>query len=166
MTGPIEDFKVDNAAASDYPNTKTEDATNGTIQSIDNLRRRLSNRQVQFIAIGASVGTGVFVTVGTGLYRGGPASLVLAWVLYTLVICLVNNCMTEMAVYMPISGSFVRMAGKWVDDAFGFMTGWNFFLYECVLIPFEISALTTVVRFWRDDIPEAAICGACCVAYL
>ncbi|KAM0438090.1 hypothetical protein ACHAQK_006821 [Fusarium lateritium] len=152
MTGPIEDFKVDNAAASDYPNTKTEDATNGTIQSIDNLRRRLSNR--------------VFVTVGTGLYRGGPASLVLAWVLYTLVICLVNNCMTEMAVYMPISGSFVRMAGKWVDDAFGFMTGWNFFLYECVLIPFEISALTTVVRFWRDDIPEAAICGACCVAYL
>lgn len=30
---------------------------------------------------------------------------------------------------MPVSGGFVRMGSKWVDEAFGFMLGWNFFLY-------------------------------------
>lgn len=37
--------------------------------------------------------------------------------------------MAEMAVFMPVSGSFIRMGSKWVDEAFGFMLGWNFFLY-------------------------------------
>ena len=58
---------------------------------------------------------------------------------------LVNNCVAEMTVFMPVSGGFIRMAGKWVDDAFGFMAGWNFFLYEALLIPFEITALNLVV---------------------
>lgn len=70
-----------------------------------------------------------------------------------------------MAVYMPISSSFVRMAGYWVDPAFGFMAGWNFFFYEATLIPFEISALNLVLTFWSDKIPVAAICVGCIVLY-
>ncbi|EXL46467.1 hypothetical protein FOCG_12353 [Fusarium oxysporum f. sp. radicis-lycopersici 26381] len=50
---------------------------------------------------------------------------------------LVNNCMAEMAVQHPVSGAFIRMAGHWVDEAFGFMVGWNFFLYEALGVPFE-----------------------------
>jgi amino acid transporter len=57
------------------------------------------------------------------------------------------------------------MAGHWVDDALGFMAGWNFFLYEALLIPFEITALNLVLRFWRDDIPVAAVCAAVIVLY-
>jgi amino acid transporter len=34
---------------------------------------------------------------------------------------LVNNCLAEMTVYQPVSGGFIRLAGEWVDDAFGFM---------------------------------------------
>jgi amino acid transporter len=37
------------------------------------------------------------------------------------------------------------MTGKWVDDAFGFMAGWNFFLYEALAVPFEITAITLVL---------------------
>jgi amino acid permease len=53
-----------------------------------------------------------------------------------------------------------------VDEAFGFMAGWNFFLYEAFLIPFEISALNLVLTYWRDDIPVAAVVAACIVLYL
>lgn len=67
--------------------------------------------------------------------------------------------MAEMAVWMPVSGSFVRMGSKWVDESFGFMLGWNFFLYEACLIPWEISALGLVLGFWSDDIPLGAVCG-------
>ena len=79
---------------------------------------------------------------------------------------LVNNCIAEMATYMPVTGGFIRLAGHWVDESFGFMAGWNFFFYEALLIPFEISALNLVLTFWRDDIPVAAVCAACIVLYL
>lgn len=44
------------------------------------------------------------------------------------------------------------------------MAGYNFFLYEALLIPFEITALSTVLDFWSDDIPPWAIPLACIVS--
>lgn len=131
----------------------------------DQLQRRLGNRQIQLIAIGGSIGTALFVSIGGGLARGGPLSLFLAYTIYSCLLALVNNCIAEMTVLHPVSGGFVRMAGKWVDDAFGFMAGWNFFFYEALLIPFEITALTLVLSFWSDNIPAGAICAACIVLY-
>jgi amino acid transporter len=79
---------------------------------------------------------------------------------------LVNNSMAEMASYMPVSGGFIRMAGHWVDESVGFWVGWNFFLYEAFLIPFEISALNLVLTYWSDKIPVAAVVVVCIVSYL
>jgi yeast amino acid transporter len=91
----------------------------------DHLQRRLGNRQIQLIAIGGSIGTAVFVSINSGLARGGPGSLLLAYTIYSCFLGLINNCMAEMTVLHPVSGGFIRMAGHWVDDAFGFMAGWN-----------------------------------------
>lgn len=121
------------------------------------LQRRLGNRQIQLIAIGGSIGTGLFINIGIGLAKGGPGSLLIGFITYCCFIALVNNCMAEMATLMPVPGGFIRMAGKWVDDALGFMVGWNFFLYEAILVPFEISALNAVLTYWRDDIHPAII---------
>ncbi|KAI5863715.1 amino acid permease/ SLC12A domain-containing protein [Durotheca rogersii] len=129
------------------------------------LHRHLGNRQIQLIAIGGSIGTALFVSIGGGLARGGPGNLLLGYTIYAVMVGLVNNCMAEMVTYMPVSGSFIRMAGRWVDEALGFMAGWNFFLYEACLIPFEISAINLVLGFWRDDIPPIAICFACIILY-
>lgn len=114
----------------------------------DQLQRHLSNRQIQLIAIGGSIGTALFVSINSGLYHGGPGSLLIAYLMYSIMLGLVNNCVAEMTTYMPVSGGFIRLAGKWVDEAFGFMAGWNFFLYEALLIPFEISALNLVLSYW------------------
>jgi amino acid transporter len=70
-----------------------------------------------------------------------------------------------MTTVMPVSGGFIRLAGAWVDDAWGFMAGWNYFIYEAILIPFEITALCTVLDFWRDDIPAGAVIGAAIFFY-
>ncbi|TLD36020.1 general amino acid permease agp2 [Venturia nashicola] len=137
----------------------------GLIDNVDGLHRRLSNRQIQFIAIGGSIGTALFVSIAWGLFEGGPASLLLGFSIYACMLALVNSCMAEMTVFMPVSGGFIRLAGKWVDEAFGFAVGWNFFLYEAILIPFEISALNVVITYWSDKIPLAAICVACIVLY-
>ncbi|KAJ5117994.1 hypothetical protein N7526_011017 [Penicillium atrosanguineum] len=146
---------------------RTSDDDIGTvIDNTDELKRHLGNRQIQLIAIGGSIGTAVFVTISSGLVKGGPAGLFLAYLIYSCMMGLVNNCMAEMAVFMPVSGAFIRMAGHWVDEAMGFWAGWNFFLYEVLLIPFEISALQLVLTFWRDDIPVEAVVSACIVLYL
>lgn len=133
--------------------------------NVDQLKRHLGNRQIQLIAVGGAIGTALFVSISSGLMSGGPGSLFIAYVLYSCVLALVNNSVAEMAVYMPISGSFIRFAGKWVDEAFGFMAGWNFFLYEAAMIPYEISAISLVITFWRDDIPVWAVCLACIALY-
>jgi len=129
----------------------------------DHLHRRLGNRQIQLIAIGGSIGTALFVSIGSGLARAGPGSLFIAYTIYACFLGLVNNCIAEMTIQHPVSGGFIRLAGKWVDEAFGFMAGWNFFIYEALLIPFEITALSTVLGFWSDDIPGWAIPLACIV---
>lgn len=73
--------------------------------------------------------------------------------------------MAEMSTYMPVSGGWIRMASHRVDDALGFALGWNFSLYEALLIPYKISALNLVLTFWSDNIPAAAICVGCIVLY-
>ena len=131
----------------------------------DHLQRRLGNRQIQLIAIGGSIGTAVFVSIGSGLVRGGPGSLFIAYAIYSCMLGLINNGVAEMTVLQPVSGGFIRMAGHWVDDAFGFMAGWNFYIYEGLIIPFEITALNLVLSFWSPNIPVAAVCAACIVCY-
>lgn len=135
----------------------------------DGLQRRLNNRQIQLIAIGGSIGTALFVSIGGGLAKGGPASLLIAFTLYPLVLALVNNSIAEMTVLYPVSGGFIRLAGHFVDDALGFMIGWNFFIYEALLIPFEITALNLVIGFWDENIkkpgPTAGICAAVIICY-
>lgn len=101
----------------------------------DQLQRHLANRQIQLIAIGGSIGTALFVSIGSGLYHGGPGSLLLAFTFESFILAMINNCVAEMNTAHPVSGGFIRLAGHFVDDALGFMVGWNFlsaaFSYIC-----------------------------------
>jgi amino acid transporter len=134
-------------------------------ENTDQLHRRLNNRQIQLIAIGGSIGTALFVSIGTGLSRGGPGSLFLAYAIYSCFLAMVGNGTAEMTTLFPVSGGFVRLAGHFVDEAWGFMAGWNFFLYEGLIIPFEITALTTVLGYWSDNIPPWSVPIACIFLY-
>ncbi|EOO01887.1 putative amino acid transporter protein [Phaeoacremonium minimum UCRPA7] len=137
----------------------------GTIEKFYHLERKLSWRQMQLMIIGGSIGTALFVTIGAGLMSAGPGSLLIGFILYALFLGACNNSMAEMSTYMPVSGGWIRMASHWVDDALGFALGWNFFLYEATLIPYEISAFNLVISFWSDNVPAAAICIGCIVVY-
>ncbi|KAJ5700952.1 hypothetical protein N7493_011998 [Penicillium malachiteum] len=92
------------------------------------LLRRLDNRQIQIMAVGGSVGTALFVSIGGGLAKSGPLCLLLGYSIYSIILACVNNGLAEMTVMYPVPDGFIRLAGQWVDDAFGFMAGWNFFL--------------------------------------
>ncbi|KAF2189571.1 hypothetical protein K469DRAFT_42753 [Zopfia rhizophila CBS 207.26] len=65
--------------------------------------------------------------------------------------------MAEMCTYLPISSPFIRFAGRYVDDAFGVAAGWNFFVFEAALVPFEIVACNVIIHFWSDVVPAGGI---------
>jgi hypothetical protein len=62
-----------------------------------------------------------------------------------------------MVTYLPISSPFIRFAGRFVDDAFGVAAGWNFFIFEAMLVPFEIVACNVIIHFWSDIVPAGGI---------
>lgn len=133
--------------------------------SADGLHRGLGNRQLQLVGIGASIGTGIFISIGGALYSAGPGNLLLAFIVQNIFVAMVNNSAAEMTTYMPVAGGFIRLAGKWTDEALGFAAGWNFFLHQVIVVPFEIVALSLVLSYWSDEIPVYAIVIGCIVAF-
>jgi yeast amino acid transporter len=73
--------------------------------------------------------------------------------------------MAEMVTYLPISSPFIRFAGRYVDEAFGFATGWNYFVFEAALVPFEITACNIIIHFWSDAIPTSGVIAIVIVLY-
>jgi AAT family amino acid transporter len=92
----------------------------------DRLRRSLSARQVQMIAIGGTIGTGLFLGTGKALATGGPASLLICYSIVGFIVFVTMLSLGEMAAFVPVAGSFCTFAGRYVDDAFGFALTWNY----------------------------------------
>ncbi|KAK5653901.1 hypothetical protein OQA88_7826 [Cercophora sp. LCS_1] len=137
----------------------------GSFDASDQTHRNLKSRHIQLIGIGGTIGTALYVQIGRGLLQGGPASLFLAFTLWCTFILAVTLCMAEMVTYLPISSPFIRFAGRYVDDAFGFAAGWNFFVFEAAMVPFEITACNVIIHYWTDRIPVAAIVVIVMVLY-
>jgi amino acid transporter len=113
--------------------------------------------ELTIYSIGGTIGTALYVQIGRGLLNGGPASLFIAFTLWCSVILAVTLCMAEMVTYLPISSPFIRFAGRYADEAFGFAAGWNFFIFEAILVPFEMTACNVVIHFWSDAVPTGAV---------
>lgn len=117
--------------------------------------RKLKPRHIQLIGIGGTIGTALFVQIGSALVKGGPASLFLSFTLWCFPILAITSTTAEMVSYMPMSSPFINLAGRCVDEAFEVMAGWNFFLFEAALVPFEITAVNVILHFWIDGYSPA-----------
>lgn len=67
------------------------------------------------------------------------------------------SAMAELVTYLPISSPFIRFAGRYVDEAFGVAAGYNFFVFEAALVPFEIVACNVIIHYWSDVVPAGAV---------
>lgn len=146
-----------------------KDASETSLQvsarSGDQTHRRLKSRHIQLIGIGGTIGTALYVQIGRGLINGGPASLFIAFTIWCSFILAVTLSMAEMVTYLPISSPFIRFAGRYVDEAFGFAAGWNFFIFEAALVPFEVTACNVIIHYWSDAVPVGGIIAIIVVLY-
>ncbi|KAJ7713626.1 amino acid permease-domain-containing protein [Mycena maculata] len=136
------------------------DENPGTHRAQDHTHRTLQGRHIQLISIGGiyrTIGTVLFVQIGTVLPIGGPGSLLLSFILWATVVLAINNCLSEMVTWIPISSPYVRFADHFVDEAFGVCSGINLFLNIGIYIPYEIVAFNLMLNFWTDKIPVVAV---------
>lgn len=130
------------------------------------IHRKLKRRQIELIAIGGTIGVSLFVNIGNPLKNGGPLSLLIAFIMWCLPILEITSVCAEMVCYLPIRGApFCIFADRFVDEAFGVMASWNFWVLECALIPFELTLFNTLIHYWVDDYSPAIPLAAELVAY-
>ena len=118
-----------------------------------NLRRKLRTRHLTMIAIGGSIGTGLFVASGASVSQAGPGGALAAYALIGLMVYFLMTSLGEMAAYMPVAGSFSTYGARFVDPAFGFAIGWNYWYNWAVTIAVELAAASIVMKFWLPEVP-------------
>jgi AAT family amino acid transporter len=123
----------------------------------DKLARKLSARQVQMIALGGTIGTGLFLGTGKSLATGGPASMLIAYFIVGAIVFLTMLALGEMAAFVPIAGSFCTFAGRYVDDALGFALTWNYWFNDAVSTAADLTALQLVFAYWDTNMPGWAL---------
>ncbi|OAA68543.1 Amino acid/polyamine transporter I [Niveomyces insectorum RCEF 264] len=127
------------------------------LDSNGHLNRGLKERHVQFIAIGGTIGVGLFLGIGSALATGGPLSLFLGYVFTSAGIWAMMQGVGEMASLLPLPGMIAQSCSRFVDPALGFSVGWNQW-YNCAIsIAAETSGAVLLVQFWTDINPAAWI---------
>ncbi|EXJ86288.1 hypothetical protein A1O1_06658 [Capronia coronata CBS 617.96] len=119
-------------------------------------KRGLTSRHVQLMAIGGSIGTGLFVGIGGALSEGGPLSIFLAFIIYPLLFAVPTTiCVGELCTILPMRRGIFEMANRYVDPAFGFAFGWAYFYAAVVLVCTEASAVVSVMGYWNINVNGA-----------
>ncbi|WP_313332522.1 amino acid permease [Comamonas sp.] len=120
---------------------------------VNELRRDLKARHLSMIAIGGSIGTGLFVASGATIAQAGPGGALLAYGVIGLMVYFLMTSLGELAAFMPVSGSFATYGARYVDEGFGFALGWNYWYNWAITIAVDLVASQLVMAYWFPDVP-------------
>lgn len=117
------------------------------------LKRSLKSRHMNMIALGGSIGTGLFVAGGEVVSTAGPGGALVAYGFIGIMVYFLMTSLGEMATYLPVPGSFGTYASRYVDPAFGFALGWNYWFNWAITLAAELVAGALIMKYWFPDIP-------------
>ncbi|KAI1501264.1 amino acid permease [Biscogniauxia marginata] len=119
------------------------------------LKTDLKGRHMQMIAIGGAIGAGLFIGSGSALYKGGPAALIIGYLIVGVMLLFTMQALAELAVMYPVNGAFYTYVVRFVDPSWGFAMGWDYAIAWLTVLPFELIAASITIQFWRTDISVA-----------
>jgi len=111
--------------------------------------KTLRPRQIQMIAIGGAIGTGLFMGAGGRLASSGP-SLILVYAVCGFFAFLILRALGELVLHRPSSGSFVSYAREFYGEKLAFVSGWLYFLNWAMTSIVDVTAAALYVRFWAQ----------------
>lgn len=119
---------------------------------MNELSKRLKARHVNMIAIGGSIGTGIFLASGYTISVGGPGGALFAYFVMAVIVYFLMTSLAEMSAYQPTSGTFCEYATLFVGKSFGTAMGYNYWLNWAITIAAEISAAAIIMSYWFPTI--------------
>lgn len=120
----------------------------------NNVKRALKTRHLSMIALGGSIGTGLFVASGSAISTAGPGGALVAYIGIGLMVYFLMTSLGEMATYLPVTGSFATYSRRFVDPALGFVMGWNYWFNWAITLAVDISTAAIVLRYWFPHVPS------------
>ncbi|WP_185268353.1 amino acid permease [Halopseudomonas xiamenensis] len=119
------------------------------------LKRGLTNRHIQLIALGGAIGTGLFLGSAGVMSSAGP-SMLLGYAIGGLIAFLIMRQLGEMIVEEPVAGSFSHFAHQYWGPFAGFLSGWNYWVLYILVGMAELTAVGKYVQYWYPHIPTWA----------
>jgi len=117
------------------------------------LKRHLKVRHIRLMALGSTIGVGLFLGSASAIQIAGP-SILLGYLLAGIVAFIVLRSLGEMAVHEPVAGSFAAYANTYVGPLAGYMVGWGYWTYWIVVGIAEVTAVGIYMGIWFPDIPQ------------
>ncbi|SGZ58138.1 CIC11C00000002445 [Sungouiella intermedia] len=131
------------------------------LESFDDLKvegevkRNLKARHISMIALGGTIGTGLFIST-KNVISAGPVLALFAYLFIATLAWSVTQSLGEMATYIPVSGSFTQFSARFCSPALGVANGWNYWFSWCITFALEISVVGQVIQYWTHAVPLAA----------
>jgi amino acid transporter, AAT family len=117
------------------------------------LKRSLQERHIRLMALGSTIGVGLFLGSATAIKLAGPAILI-SYIVGGSAIFIIMRALGEMAVHKPVAGSFSRYAQNYLGPLPGYLTGWNYWFMWLVTCIAEITAVGIYMGIWFPAVPQ------------
>lgn len=112
------------------------------------LAKTLETRHLNMIALGGSIGTGIFLASGYAISVAGPGGALIAYFLISIMVFFLITSLGELSTHKPSTGTFCEYSGDYVNKPFGYAMGINYWFNWSITIAAEISAAVIVIKFW------------------
>ena len=117
------------------------------------LSRGLQGRHIQLIAIGGTIGVGLFLGSAKAIHNAGPG-LLLSYALGGVAVFFIMRALGELLTYRPVAGSFASYAAEFISPFTGYLTGWTYWFTWVVTGMAELTAIGIYVHYWLPDTPQ------------
>lgn len=101
------------------------------------FQRKMTSRHLFMLSLGGVIGTGLFLSSGYTISQAGPFGAILSYLVGAIVVYLVMLSLGELAVAMPVTGSFHTYATKFISPGTGFTVAWLYWICWTVALGTE-----------------------------
>ncbi|EAL86439.1 hypothetical protein KXW98_006498 [Aspergillus fumigatus] len=139
----------------------SDEESNEEVQESEtpDLKRQLKDRHLQMIAIGGTIGTGLFISSGTAIAHAGPVGALIAYIFVGTIVYSVMTSLGEVATYIPTAGAFTSYTTRLVDPSLGFAMGWIYWFNWASTYAVELTASGMIIQYWDEDLSIAIFIG-------
>ena len=117
------------------------------------FQRKMTSRHLFMLSLGGVIGTGLFLSSGYTIAQAGPLGAILSYLVGAVVVYLVMLSLGELAVAMPVTGSFHTYATKFISPGTGFTVAWLYWICWTVALGTEFLGAAMLMQRWFPSVP-------------